>query len=157
MREKTMRRQLAALGCPPFEPTDEQRELVRVLAFNGVAHERIAEILEIRMLELVYFFRRELSLAEDYVLAHATKAIFDLARQRNDLGVAYKANELMLRTRSPKWREPKAVEAEEGKPVERMNLIEVDRAIAELERRRREHAAAPDAEAPAPDIEDVAG
>lgn len=157
MRQKTMRRQLAALGCPPFEPTEDQKELVRVLAFNGVEHERIAKILEMREIELLYYFRRELDLAEDYVLAKATKAIFELAAQRNDLGVAYRSNELLLRTRSAKWREPKAVEPEEGRPVERMTLIEVDRAIAELERRRRSTAAAADAEAPASDVEDLAG
>lgn len=153
-----MRRQLAALGCPPFTPTDDQRELVRVLAFNRVEPERIAEILEMQELELLYWFRRELDLAEDFVLAKATAAMWELANQRNDLSIAFKANELMLKARSPHWREPKAVEAgDAGKPVERMNLIEVDRAIAELERRRRDAASPPDAEAPVDDVEGVAG
>jgi hypothetical protein len=110
-----------------------------------------------QQLELAYWFSRELNLSEDFVLAKATAAIFDLANQRNDLGVAFRANELMLKTRSSRWREPRAVEAEAAKPVESMSLIEVDRALAELERRRREHAAAADAEAPAPGEQGLAG
>jgi hypothetical protein len=153
-----MMRQLAALGCPPFEPTEDQRELVRVLAFNGVPAERIAMILELREIEVVYHFRRELDLSEDYVLAKAAKTVMELADQRNDLGVALRAAEAMLRARSPRWREPKAVEAEEAaKPVEMMSLPEVDRAIAELQRRRRGDAAPVDAEAAASDVEGVAG
>lgn len=149
-----MMRELAALDCPPFSPTEEQRELVRILAFNGTDHDRIAAVLEVRPIELAYHFRRELDLSEDYVLALATKSVWELAAQRNDLGVALRANTLMLQTRSARWREPKAVDADdEGKPVDRMSLLEVDRAIAELERRRRDHASVADAEAAAPDVE----
>jgi len=153
MRAKTLRRQLVALGLPPFTPTDEQRMQVRILAFNGLTPERIAAVLELKAIEVVYHFRRELDLAEDVILAQATAAILDLAKQRDDLGIAFRANELMLRTRSSRWREPKAVEAEAGKPVELMSLSDVDRAIAELERRRRDDAAPTDAEAAATDVE----
>lgn len=148
MREKTMRRQLVALGCPPFEPTEDQRELVRVLAFNGVDHDRIAAILEIRPIELTYHFRRELDLSEDYILAVAAQAVRDLARQRSDLGVALRANELMLKTRSAKWREPKVDVPVNIRP-EDMDLAQVEHAIARLEQRRRDAAGAPEAEAPA--------
>jgi hypothetical protein len=131
-----MMRELAALGCPPFAPTDEQRFQVRVLAFNGVPHERIAEIMELRPIELVYHFRRELDLSEDVFLAQATAAIVELATQRNDLGIAFKANELMLRTRSSRWREPK--EAVDSAPrLEDMSLTQVEAEIAKLEQRRR--------------------
>jgi hypothetical protein len=144
-----MMRELVALGCPPFTPTEEQREQVRVLAFNGVEADRIAAILEIRPIELVYHFRRELDLAEDVILAVAAQAVRELARQRNDLGVAFRANELMLRSRSAKWREPK-VEAVLNVRPEDMDLVEVEQAIARLERRRRDAAGADAAEAPAP-------
>ena len=153
MRHRTIRRQLAALGCPPFEPTDEQRFQVRVLAFNGVEAERIAEILEMRLIELQWHFRRELDLSEDVFLAQAAATVIELAQQRNDLGVALRAASTMLATRSARWREPKAVEAEEGKPVELMSLTDVDRAIADLERRRRHDAAPADAEAATADVE----
>jgi hypothetical protein len=126
-----MERNLAALGYQPFTPTEEQRELCRVLAFNGVAHDRIAEILEMALIELVWHFRRELDLSEDFVLAKATAAMFDLANQRNDLGVAFRANELMLRTRSPRWREPKVVEATDSvRRIEDMDLGQVEAEIA---------------------------
>jgi len=153
-----MRRHLVALGCPPFTPTEDQRELVRILAFNGVPEDRIAAIMELREIELVYHFARELDLSEDYVLAKAAKTVMELADQRQDLGVALRAAESMLRARNPRWREPKAVEADDrGRPVEMMSLPEVDRAIAELERRRRGDAASPDAEEAAPDVEGLAG
>lgn len=152
MRAKAMRRQLVALGCPPYTPTEEQRELVRVLAFNGCDHERIAAILEVRLIELQYHFRRELELSEDYILAVSAQAVRELAAQRNDLGVALRANQLMLQSRSRRWRIP-TEEVDERKPVEAMSLIEVDRAIAELERRQRDHAEAADAQAPADDLE----
>jgi len=148
-------RELAALGCPPFAPTDEQRFQVRVLAFNGVPHERIAEILELRPIELTYHFRRELDLSEDVFLAQATAAIVELASQRNDLGIAFKANELMLRTRSPRWREPK-VDVDSSPRLEDMSLTQVEAEIAKLEQRRRAAAEPADAEASPADGEAVA-
>jgi len=154
MRERTKRRQLVALGCPAAEPTQDMRETVRIMAFNRVPLERIAVAMEMREIEVAYWFSRELDLAEDYYVTLATKAMLELAAQRADLGVAFRANEMMLRTRSKPWRVP-ADEADQGKPVEMMSLIEVDTAIAALERRRRDSAAAADAEAPAPDVEDV--
>jgi predicted metal-dependent hydrolase len=151
-----MMRELVALGCPPFTPTEEQREQVRVLAFNGVEHDRIAAILEIRPIELTYHFRRELDLSEDVILAIAAQAVRDLARQRADLGVALRANELMLKTRSARWREPKIEAAANVRPEE-MDLVQVEAAIARLERRRRDAAGAAEAEAAAPGDEAVAG
>lgn len=154
MRDKLLRRQLLALGYPPFHATDEQRFQVRVLAFNGVPIERIAAIMELAEVELLYHFRRELELGEDVILAKAAATVMELSQQRNDLGVALRAAHAMLSARSARWREPKPTDAEPaGKPVELMNLPEVDNAIADLERRRRGAAAAVDAEAPASDVE----
>lgn len=154
MRERTIRRTLLALGCEPFTPTEDQRELVRVLSFNGVERDRIAEILELRPIELAYHFRRELDLSEDYYLAQAASTVIELAKQRSDLGVALRASEAMLRARSSRWREPRAIDpGDEGRPIETMSLIEVDHAIAELERRRRDHAPPADPQAAADDVE----
>jgi len=150
MRKKTMRRQLIALGHAPFEPTEDMRQLCRILVLNDTPHDRIATILEISLVQLQYFFAKELDLAKDAIVAVATQRMLDLANQTNDPGVAFRANELVLKTRSKSWRIP-SDEAEQGKPVERMSLTEVDEAIARLERQRRDAAAAADAEAPAPD------
>jgi hypothetical protein len=155
MRKRRMMRELVALGCPPFEPTEDQRELVRVLAFNGVAHDRIAAILEIRPIELTYWFSRELDLSEDYILAVAAQAVRELAKQRTDMGVALRANELMLKSRSAKWREPKTEPVLNVRP-EDMDLVQVETAIAQLERRRRDAAAATAPQAPAAGDEAVA-
>jgi hypothetical protein len=155
MRAKTLRRQLVALGYQPFTPTDEQRMQVRVLAFNGVPHERIALILELAPLELTYHFARELDLGEDVILAKAAATVMELSQQRNDLGVALRAAHAMLTARSARWREPKPQDAEQGKPLELMSLSDVDRAIADLERRRRDPTQATDAEAAVADEQDV--
>lgn len=156
MRDKLLRRQLLALGYPPFHATDEQRFQVRVLAFNGVPVERIAAIMELAEVELLYHFRRELELGEDVILAKAAATVMELSQQRNDLGVALKAAHAMLSARSARWREPKPTDAEAvGKPVELMSLPEVDNAIADLERRRRSSAAASDQEASTADLQDV--
>ncbi|MET0668284.1 MAG: hypothetical protein ABWZ01_07240 [Methyloceanibacter sp.] len=152
MRAKTLRRQLVALGYAPFTPTDEQRFQVRVLAFNGVSTERIASILEMAEIELLYHFKRELELGEDVILAKAAATVMELSQQRNDLGVALRAAHAMLSARSARWREPKPQDpTDAGKPLELMSLSEVDRAIADLERRRRDPAAAADAQAESAD------
>jgi hypothetical protein len=147
VRKRTRMRMLAALGKQPFEPTELQREYVRTLAFNDVPHERIAQILELDLIELQFHFQRELELSNDILSASAAKNMLDLAHQREDLGVAFRANELILRSRVKAWREPKQAE-DKGEPMARisdMGLDEVERRIAELERRRA-RASATDAE-----------
>lgn len=130
-----MKRMLVALGKEPFTPTAEMRELVRLHAFNGLPHERIAAHLGLELLELRFHFFKELELSNEAILADAARNILELASQRTDLGVAYRANEMILKTRLRVWREPKA--ADEGqlhKKIEHMNLEEVEAEIDRLER-----------------------
>ena len=139
---------LAALGKEPFEPSEEQREYVRVLAFNGVPHERIAAILGLDILEVQFHFQKELELSNDILAASCARNMLQLAHQREDLGVAFRANELVLKSRVKAWREPKQAE-DPSEPMARisdMGLDEVERRIAELERRRA-RASASEAEA----------
>lgn len=135
MRYRTLKRMLVALGKEPFTPTDEMRELVRLFALNGMPHERIASHLDLELIELRFHFRRELELSNDAILADAARNILELASQREDLGVAYRANEMILKTRLKVWREPKqAEEAQLHKKVENMSLEEVEAEIERLER-----------------------
>lgn len=48
-------------GRPPFQPTDEQRRLVTVMAAGGFQQEAIAYALEIAISTLVKYFREELN------------------------------------------------------------------------------------------------
>lgn len=141
---------LAALDPRPFEATDELRQMVGLLVFNGTPEARIAAGLDLSIDELRYYFADELGYAQDRLLAKTAARVIALANQDADRGVALNAAKLMLQTRLKSWRVPET-EVVEGKPVEAMSLIEVDRAIAELERRRRDAAAFADAEAAAPD------
>lgn len=149
MRKRRVRRELAALGEDPFEPSEEQRSLVRTLALNDTPVERIAYILELSQVQVTYWFARELDLAKDAFITIATDRVIALIKQERDPGVALRASELLLKTRSRSWRVP-SDEAQEGKPVERMTLTEVDDAIARLERQRRDAAAAAHEEEAAP-------
>lgn len=156
MRKRRMMRELAALGHAPFTPSDEMRQMVKILVVNDTPHERIATILEISLIELQYHFAKELELAKDELLAISAARMIELARQKLDLGVAFRANELILKTRSKAWRIP-AEEAVDGKPIESMSLTEVDQAIERLERERRNAAAAADPEAATVDVEGQSG
>lgn len=137
MRRKRIRRELQALGLPPHEPTEETRHQVRLLAFNRTAEPIIAEILGIDVTVLRYWYAKELDHSEIQILAQAAANMIALAGQKADLGVAFRANELILRTRLPAWREPKPIEAD-GTGVERpvigLTLKEVERELARLQR-----------------------
>lgn len=131
---------LAALGKEPFEPTPELRQMVAILVFNGTPESRIAEGLRLDVLELRYWFADELGYAKDRILGKAASAMIELANQRVDLGVAYRANALMLQSRLSVWREPKA---EDARPppearIETLTLAEVERELARLEGRSAE-------------------
>jgi hypothetical protein len=135
VRRKRIRRELAALGLPPHQPTEESRHQVRILAFNRTAEAVIAEIIGVDITVLRYWYAKELDHSEIQILAQAAANMIALAGQKADLSVAYRANELILRTRLPAWREPKPVEADPGgeaKPAVSLTLKEVERELARL-------------------------
>jgi hypothetical protein len=152
MRKRYQRRLLTALGYRPFEASEEQRRQVRILAFNNTPHERIAHIMEMPLVILQYAFARDLDLATDSIVHTLSERMLELATQQRDLPVAYRATELVLKTRSKAWRIPTDV-VDHGKPVESMNLTEVDNAIARVQREIRDAAAAADAQATTADVE----
>jgi hypothetical protein len=125
---------MAALGHRPFEKTAEHSELVKLLVFNGTSEARIAAGLDLAIWELRYYFADELTYSQDRLLAQATKNVLRIANQLNDDGIALRANELVLRTHSPVWREPKQVEPEEPvlDRIESLTLEEVERELARL-------------------------
>jgi hypothetical protein len=136
MRRRTIRRELAALGYNPHTPSDRTRRTVQLMAFNKYPHEMIARYLGIEQTVLRYWYMHELDMTEAEVVAHATENIFRLADQREDDGIALRANELILRTRSPHWREPKASEPEkpvEDLPVETLTLDQVEKELARID------------------------
>jgi hypothetical protein len=138
MRRRKIRRELAALGHKPHTPNDQTRAKVRILAFNKTPPEVIANYLSIHVDVLRYWYSRELDLTETEVLAMAAENVLALASQRGDLGVSLRANELVLRTRSRHWREPKAEEPPiaalaETKRPDRLTLEEVEAELARID------------------------
>lgn len=150
MREKRKRRELAALGHPPFKPTKEQREMVQVYQWNGVPHERIALLLGISYDELVYHFAAELELGEDQLLGFAASRIFYLAGQNADLGVSLRAAQHIAQAKSRRWRIPKEMPDDGSssgpKRIKDMSLQEVEDELAQMDQRRRASSPAPDEE-----------
>lgn len=139
MREKRIRQELAALGYEPFEPTDLQRDMVEMYVLNGLSEDRIAAALGISITELRYHFHREMNYSRDQLLAQAAGRMVALANQTSDLGVAFRANQLMLQANVKSWRVPSADAPDrEDKPVERMTLAEVEEELARLDAIRSE-------------------
>ena len=129
MRRKTIKRHMVALGRRAFEPTEEQRLRVRLWAFNGVPEEEIASGIGVELLELRYWFAKELRYSTTQIMEVVAKNILELASQREDLGVALRANELVARTRSRAWREPKGEEAPLSTNLESVSTEELERIV----------------------------
>ena len=140
-------------GHRTFEPTDELRTTVGLLVFNGTPEARIAAGLGLSLDELRYYFADELGYSQDRLLARCTADMIELARQRQDLGVAFRANALMLQTRLKAWREPKPEEAVEPPlaRVESLTLDEVERELARLQAGPADPSPAPAAAQSQPD------
>lgn len=138
MTRRARKRELMALGAPLYTPTEEQRRQVRMYLFNAVSEKRIAEILDISLDELRYHFRKELNIGTDELMAWSASNIVALAGQREDLGVALKANTLMLQSRKKVWRIPTSEVDEDTlkKPVDRLSLAETEAEIARILERR---------------------
>jgi hypothetical protein len=152
-RTTTIRRELAALGHPPHEPTDALRAQVRILTFNKVSAEAIALVLNIDLGVLRYWYSRELALSETEILAQAAANVLSLASQRTDLGVALRANELLLKTRSATWREPRPAEPEramDAVPAGTLSLKQVEAELARLDAPRSANGTAAPREDPVP-------
>jgi hypothetical protein len=142
MRDKTLKRMLVALGHEPFTATDEHRRMVRLFLLNGMSEERIAKHLELSLIELRFHFRKELELSNEQIQAECAANMIALANQTVDLGVSYRANELILKTRLKVWREPKQVEESQlHKKIENMSLSELEAELERLERAQARHTA----------------
>jgi len=146
VRKKRIRRELAALGHEPFEPTDEQRKMVQVYVFNGLEPDRIAQLMGLHLDQLVYHFKDELELSEDQLVGFAAGRMFYLAGQNLDLGVSLRAASHIVQARSRRWRIPKdePIDPAEGqKRISKMSLDDVENELADLEQRRRASVSTP--------------
>jgi hypothetical protein len=150
MRQKTIRRMLAVITGEGYSPTEAHRELVVLLKLNDVSHDRIATAVGISRLTLEYYYAKELDLGVTAIIAHCTKRMLWLANQNADLGVALKANAMVLQPRVKAWRDASEDVSEGVGDISDKTLEQVEADIERLERQRR---AAADAEAAAAGID----
>ena len=133
------KRELAALGQHPHTPTDELRNQVKVLAYNRTPLNMICRLLWLEPETLLYHYHRELDLAETELMSVAAANVIRLANQTADPGVALRANELILKSRSPYWREPRSIDPpqeQQAKRVTQMSLEQVEKELRRLDHKR---------------------
>lgn len=132
-----MKKELAALGYPQWEPSNKMREEVRTFAFNRVPEEKIAGYFNLDLVELRYHFHRELGYGEQELLGWSARNVFRIAQMVETApGPALQANLTMLQARSRHWRVPKDPNEGEAaqKPISAMSLDELGARIAEIDR-----------------------
>lgn len=94
---------------PAFEPTQEQRELVNLLASMGVAQEDIAKVVKIGERTLRKYFKEELATATIKANAKVAGALFRMATDPKGGMKAVTAQIFWLKTRA-RWKESSSVE-----------------------------------------------
>ena len=97
---------LTVITGEAYVPSEAHREMVVILKLNDVSHDRIANAIGVSRLTLEYFYAKELDFGVTAIVAHCTKRMLWLANQNADLGVALKANAMVLQPRVKSWREP---------------------------------------------------
>ena len=88
------------MGRPAFEPTDEQRKLVRDLSAYGIPQEDIARFLGIHHNTLRKHFRDELDKAEIEANSKVAASLFNAAINGNMTAAIFWAKTRM------RWKEP---------------------------------------------------
>lgn len=100
---------------PPFAPTDEQRETVKLFAGYGIPQEAIAAHIDIDPKTLRLHFRHELDEGMTDANAKVAKTLFEMATQDKNTAAAI----FWLKARAG-WREKSEVEltGRDGGPIE---------------------------------------
>ncbi len=107
---------------PAFEPTDEQRRLVRGFSGFGVTHEDIAGHLEIDAKTLRKHFRRELDRGSVEVTVKVAQSLFQMATQGKNVAAAI----FWMKARAG-WRERHEVKVTTA--IEDLSDADLDRGI----------------------------
>ena len=158
MRQRTIRNACSRSSqAKATRPNAADRELVVLLKLNDVSHDRIANAIGVSRLTLEYFYAKELDLGTTAIIAHCTKRMLWLANQNVDLGVALKANAMVLQPRVKTLARAALDVAETVGDISDRTLEQIEADIERLERQRRTAAASeaaaagtdPDPEEPA--------
>lgn len=88
-----------SVGRPPWNPTDDQRELVMAMRSNGISIDVIADLMHISDETLRKYCRVELDLGFERIKAHIGVAMVRAALRGN-----VNAMKFWLASRCPEWR-----------------------------------------------------
>jgi type IV secretory pathway VirB6-like protein len=108
-------------GRPPFEPTDEDREKVRVLKAGGMSNEAIATAVGIAVHTLTKHFSTDLEVGAAKITAEIMMARYNSAKAGN-VSAQNKVLEMAGAVRAQESRAPKAEKL--GKKEERQRAAE---------------------------------
>ena len=112
------------MSHPPFQPTDEQRKTVRVMAGFGIPQPDIATLLEIDPKTLRLHFRRELDRGSIEATAKVAQTLFQMATSGQNTA----ASIFWMKARAG-WREKQIVEVEDRRPLASLSDAELERII----------------------------
>ena len=109
-------------GRPKFEPSKEQREIVKVMAGHNIEQAKIALALDIDNKTLRKHFKTELTNAA--AMVEATLAASQFARAKQNTAVGQRATEFILNTRFG-WKKQESVEygGRNGAPIEHSIVV----------------------------------
>lgn len=122
-------------GRPPFEPTEQQKQLVSVLRANGISERMIARNLRINVRTMKRAFRHELKEGKEQVIAALGASVIRAGLQ----GDWRAALSWLARFGGPEWQETQRRQVVFDPSQEDLSELsdeEVDRRLAELERKR---------------------
>jgi len=116
-------------GRHPFEPTKEQRDMVKIMAGHGIPQDTIVLALSVDLKTLRKHFRKELN--QSAAMVEATLASSQFARAKGSDSVAQRATEFILNTRFG-WKKQETHEftGKDGGPIETMEITDERRAKA---------------------------
>ena len=101
-----------AVETPPFEPTEEQRRLVRAMAGFGLPQENIAVLIDVDMDMLRARFRHELDRGAAEGIAKVAQTLFQMATVDKNVSAVI----FWMKARAG-WREKVAVNGEDGSQI----------------------------------------
>lgn len=99
------------VGRPPHQPTDQQRDVVRLAMFAGMTHDQAARLLRIDPGTLATHYREELDFGADRLAATVAGNLLSLATQRQDRRAQLTALIFLAKTRLG-WRDGSGLAAE---------------------------------------------
>jgi hypothetical protein len=122
-------------GRPRFQPTQQQRDLVRVLKSCGITHPAISEVLSVPLRTVERYFKKEISSGGDVVKARIGAGIVRAALDGNLTAAMF-----YMRTQGG-WSTRHELTGKDGQPIDviaALSTADLTAALAAYAGKRRE-------------------